>query len=140
MNPSAAVGDAVRFTEGDRLGTGEYRELRSAAGWAEPGLAEDALDRALAVSWNVTARVDSGRLIGMGRLHDDGLYASIWDMIVRPECRRRGVGGEIFTRLMHRCQGRSLVVLVATAQGAPMYRARGFAEQSRGSTALFRRG
>jgi GNAT superfamily N-acetyltransferase len=129
----------VRYAEGDRLTPAEYRRLRASAGWSDPGLDDAALAGALASTWNVTARADDGALIGMGRVQDDGLYASIWDMIVLPEHRRQGIGRELFERMLHRCRGRSLVSLVATPHGAPIYRAAGFAEESRGSIALFLR-
>jgi hypothetical protein len=41
--------------------------------------------------------------------------------------------------MLARCRGRSLVSLVATPHGAPIYRAAGFSEESRGSVALFLR-
>jgi ribosomal protein S18 acetylase RimI-like enzyme len=85
----------------------------------------------------VTARDGGGHLVAMARLQDDGLYASIWDMIVAPEHRRRGLGRDVFDRLMARAAGRSLVALVATPMGAPMYREAGFSEESAGSVALF---
>jgi GNAT superfamily N-acetyltransferase len=129
----------VRYAEGDRLAPAEYRRLRAAADWSDPGLDDTALGETLAASWNVTARADDGTLVGMGRVLDDGLYASIWDMIVLPEHRGQGIGGQLFERILARCQDRSLVALVATPYGAPMYRAAGFAEESRGSIALFRR-
>ena len=120
----------MRYAEGDRLAPAEYRALRAAAGWSDPGLDDAALQRALAAKWNVTARQDDGGLVGMGRVQDDGLYASIWDMIVLPEHRCRGVGGAIFQRMLAHCRGRSLVALVATPLGAPIYRAAGFGEES----------
>jgi GNAT superfamily N-acetyltransferase len=129
----------VRFTEGDRLAPAEYRRLRAAAGWSDPALDDTALADVLAATWNVTARSDDGSLVGMGRVQDDGLYASIWDMIVLPEHRGRAIGRELFARMLARCRGRSLVTLVATPHGAPIYRAAGFSEESRGSIALFRR-
>lgn len=129
----------MRYAEGDRLAPAEYRRLRAAAGWPDPGLGDAALAETLATTWNVTARDDDGALVGMGRVQDDGLYASIWDMIVLPEHRRRGIGRELFDRMLARCRGRSLVSLVATPYGAPLYRAAGFAEESRGSIALFLR-
>jgi GNAT superfamily N-acetyltransferase len=129
----------VRYAEGDRLMPAEYRRLRAAAGWSDPALDDIALAGALESTWNVTARADDGGLLGMARLQDDGLYASIWDMIVLPEQRGQGIGSELFDRLLARCRGRSLVALVATPWGAPMYRAAGFSEESRGSIALFRR-
>ncbi len=67
----------------------------------------------------------------MGRVQDDGLYASIWDMIVLPEHRGQGIGGGMFERMLAHCHGRSLVTLVATPLGAPIYRAAGFSEESR---------
>jgi GNAT superfamily N-acetyltransferase len=129
----------VRYAEGDRLAPAEYRGLRAAAGWSDPVLDDVALTGALAATWNVTARADDGALVGMGRVQDDGLYASIWDMIVLPDHRGRGIGTEILQRMLGHCRGRSLVALVATPFGAPMYRAAGFSEESRGSIALFRR-
>jgi GNAT superfamily N-acetyltransferase len=129
----------VRYAEDDRLAPAEYRRLRAAAGWPDPALDDTALAATLASTWNVTARADDGALVGMGRLQDDGLYASIWDMIVLPEERGQGIGGELFDRMLARCRGRSLVALVATPYGAPMYRAAGFSEESGGSIALFRR-
>lgn len=129
----------MRYAEGDRLNPAEYRRLRTAAGWSDPSLDDATLGGVLAATWNVTARADDGPLVGMGRLQDDGLYASIWDMIVLPEHRGHGIGSEILERMLARCRGRSLVALVATPFGAPMYRAAGFSEESRGSIALFRR-
>jgi GNAT superfamily N-acetyltransferase len=124
---------------GDRLAPAEYRALRAAAGWSDPDLDDAALERTLASTWNVTARDDGGALIGMGRVQDDGLYASVWDMIVVPDHRGQGIGCAIFGRMLAHCRGRSLLALVATPDGAPMYRAAGFAEESRGSIALFLR-
>jgi GNAT superfamily N-acetyltransferase len=129
----------VRYTEGDRLAPAEYRRLRAAAAWSDPALDDAALAEALAATWNVTARAGDGSLVGMGRVNDDGLYASIWDMIVLPEHRRQGIGRELFERMLAHCRGRSLVTLVATPDGAPIYRGAGFAEESRGSIALFLR-
>ena len=124
---------------GDRLAPAEYRALRAAAGWSDPDLDDVALERTLASTWNVTARDGGGGLIGMGRVQDDGLYASIWDMIVVPDHRGQGIGRAIFGRMLAHCRGRSLLALVATPDGAPMYRAASFAEESRGSIALFLR-
>jgi len=131
----------MQLTEGDRLDPGEYRRLRLAVGWAEPAVDDDILVAALDSTWNVTARDDAGGLLGMARLLDDGaLYATVWDMIVDPPHQHTGIGRAIFDCILARAGGRSLVGLVATSDGEPMYRAAGFAERSGGSTALFRRG
>jgi GNAT superfamily N-acetyltransferase len=131
----------VRLTDGDAIEPGEYRRLRGSVGWAEPAIADSVLAQALRSTWNVTARGGDGVLVGMARVLDDGaLYASVWDMIVDPAHQRAGIGRSIFERVLARTDGRTLVGLVATAVGAPIYRAAGFTEESRGSRALFRRG
>ena len=61
-------------------------------------------------------------------------------MVVDPPLQHTGIGRAIFERVLARAGGRSLVDLVATAAGEPMYRAAGFAERNGGSSALFRRG
>jgi GNAT superfamily N-acetyltransferase len=131
----------MRLTEGDRLDPGEYRRLRGAVGWSEPSVDDDILGAALDATWNVTARDDAGELLGMARLLDDGaLYATVCDMVVDPPHQHTGIGRAIFERILARAGGRSLVALVATSAGEPMYRAAGFAEEDGGATALFRRG
>jgi GNAT superfamily N-acetyltransferase len=131
----------MRLTEGDRLDPGEYRRLRRAVGWSEPAVDDDIMSAALDATWNVTARDDAGELLGMARLLDDGaLYATVCDMVVDPPHQHAGIGRAIFERILARAGGRSLLGLVATSAGEPMYRAAGFGEQSDGSTALFRRG
>ncbi len=131
----------MQLTEGDRLDPGEYRRLRRAVGWPDPAVDDDILVTALDSTWNVTARDEHGELLGMARLLDDGaLYATVWDMIVDPPLQHTGIGRAIFESILARAGGRSLVGLVATPAGEPMYRAAGFSEVSGGSTALFRRG
>ena len=123
---------------GARLLAAEYRRLRDSVGWGTPhddALLQPALDR----TWNVAARVD-GELVGLGRLLDDGaLYASIWDMIVRPEAQRRGVGTAILERLLERAAGRTIVALVATEAGRPLYERHGFRTASGGGVGMILR-
>ena len=127
----------IDIVEGGRLDAAEYRALRADAGWSDPRASDEELNRALGRSWNVCARTTGGELVGMGRLIEDGaMYASVWDMIVRSDARRRGIGGAILEALMRRARDRDLVSLVATELGAPLYRRAGFAERSRGSTAM----
>ena len=124
-------------TAGDRIGPAEDRGLRRDAGWADVDADDETLEAALARSWNATARMPGGELIGMGRLIEDGLmYASIWDMIVARAHRRQGVGQALLDALMGRARERTLVALVATPLGAPLYREAGFAEASRGSIGM----
>jgi GNAT superfamily N-acetyltransferase len=127
----------ISIREGDRLEACEYRALRADAEWSDVGVADDQLQAALDATWNVTARTAEGELVGMARLLDDGaVYASLWDMIVRRDRRGDGTGQAIFEAVMRRAGKRTLVSLVATPLGEPLYRRAGFVEQSRGSTGM----
>ncbi len=113
--------------------------MLTSVGWQAVPTSDDALNAALARTWNVTARDPAdARLIGLARVLDDGLtYASIWDVIVAPEWQRRGIARMLMERVMARLAGRRLVALVATPAGEALYRSLGFAETSGGSRALF---
>jgi GNAT superfamily N-acetyltransferase len=124
---------------GARLEAAEYRRLRAAVGWGTPPADDAAVQAALDRTWNVVARQE-GEIVGIGRLLDDGaLYATIWDMIVVPEAQRRGIGSAILVRLLDRAAGRTLVALVATPEGRPLYERHGFRVESRESVAMLLR-
>lgn len=132
--------EEVRIAEGDRVAVAEYRAIRDAVGWGEVPAGDADLEAALDRSWNVTARTADGRLVGLVRVLDDGaVYASVWDMIVEPELQGQGIGRALFDRVIARVGDRRLVSLVATPAGTPLYRSAGFAEESRGAIAMFRR-
>jgi ribosomal protein S18 acetylase RimI-like enzyme len=125
---------------GDRVTPPEYRSLLAAVEWRPLEQDDVALAAALEVSWNVTARTLDGQLVGLARVLDDGvLYASIWDVIVRPERQRGGIGRALLAAVLEQTAGRRLVSLVSTAAGEALYRSAGFAETDGRSTALFRR-
>ena len=125
---------------GDRVTPGEYRSLLAAVEWPPVQQDDIAVAAALEASWNVTARTSDGQLIGLARVLDDGLlYASVWDVIVRPEHQRVGIGRALLTAVLEQTEGRRLVSLISTAAGEALYRSAGFAEMDGRSTALFRR-
>jgi ribosomal protein S18 acetylase RimI-like enzyme len=83
----------------------EYAGLFETTGWnASYKATPDDLRKALAASWwSISAYADN-TLMGFGRVMSDGvLYAVIFDVIVRPDYRRRGVGSAIVQRLVDRC-------------------------------------
>ena len=79
--------------------TAEYAKLRTAAGWQKT---DDAATRtALNNSLFCAVAVDSGNVVGLGRVTGDGgLYFYIQDLLVLPEYRHRGVGTSLMTELM----------------------------------------
>jgi GNAT superfamily N-acetyltransferase len=125
---------------GDRVTPAEYRSLLAAINWRPLEQDDIEVAAALDASWNVTARTSDGRLVGLARVLDDGvLYASVWDVIVRPERQRGGIGRALLAAVLEQTAGRRLVSLISTAAGEALYRSAGFAETDGRSTALFRR-
>lgn len=82
----------------------------------------------------------AGELLGMARILDDGaLSASLWDVIVRPEVQRRGIGRRLVEAALDLLEDRSLVALVSTPAAVDFFAALGFAPDSHGHTALYLR-
>ncbi len=129
----------LELEEGVRLASAEYCRFREAVGWVQPPVHHAELQGALDATWNVVARED-GELVGIGRLLDDGaLYATIWDMIVLPGQQRHGVGRAILERLLARASRRTIVALVATPSGRPLYEEYGFRTEDSGSVGMLLR-
>ena len=110
-----------------------YSELFETTGWNNVYKAPpDALHQALQQSWYTMSTYDTGRLVGFGRVVSDGvLYAMIYDLIVIPSHRRRGIGSEILRRLVARCQEAGIreVQLFSSAGKSEFYQKRGFEDR-----------
>lgn len=106
----------------------EFRALYDETGWGAWDL--ERFRRALAGSWVVcSARDETGRLVGIGRLISDGaLHAFVTEMIVAEDARGRGVGGEVLARLVDESRRRGVddVQLFAARGRAAFYEQRGF--------------
>jgi GNAT superfamily N-acetyltransferase len=116
-------------------------EVNAAYAWAEWPQREawrlEAVGRSSA--W-LAARDEDGSLIGVARLLDDGgLHASLWDVIVRPDRRRRGIGTALVRAALDRCADRRLVALVSTPDAVPFFATMGFLAESHGHAAMYLR-
>lgn len=108
-----------------------YAELYETSGWnamyrCTPAELEESLRR----SWFFVSALRDETLLGTGRLVSDGvLYAVVFDMIVAPDWRGRGVGSEILRRLLERCEVAGIrdVLLFAARGTESFYRRHGFA-------------
>ena len=129
----------TELESGARLEIADYLRLRELVGWRSTGLDEAVVQAALDRTWNVVAR-EAGRVVGIGRLLDDGaLYATVWDVIVEPQAQRRGLGTAILERLLEAAAARSIVALVASPAGRPLYERYGFSsDDGRGVAMLLR--
>lgn len=110
-----------------------YRELFEITGWNETYRAgEKELAAALKRSFCALSAYDGEKLVGFGRVVSDGiLYAVIYDIIVAPSHRERGIGGVILAGLVERCRAAGIrdIQLFAAKGRADYYRKRGFLER-----------
>lgn len=83
-----------------------YFELFETTGWNdEYHVSAEELMRANATSQFMVSAYEGGRLVGFGRLQSDGvLHAMIYEMIVHPELRGKGLGSQILQQLIQWCR------------------------------------
>ena len=115
-------------------------EVNAAYAWVEWPPREAWRIEALSRSCTWVAAREEGELVGIGRLLDDGgLHAAVWDLIVRPDRQRRGIGTALLAAMLDRCADRRLVALVSTPAAVPFFAAMGFLASSHGHEAMYLR-
>jgi GNAT superfamily N-acetyltransferase len=88
----------------------------------------------------LSARDPDGSLVGVARVLDDGgLHATLWDLIVRPDRQRRGIGSALVRMALELCRDRRIVALVSTPAAAPFFERLGFVVESHGHCAMYLR-
>ncbi len=90
----------------------EVVALREAASYgnAEEAVWDEAISGALCV---VTAR-DRGVLVGIGFVVGNIRHAQMVDLVVHPDYRKRGIGGEIFDKRVQYCKQKGITYLGLT--------------------------
>jgi ribosomal protein S18 acetylase RimI-like enzyme len=84
----------------------QFYPLFESTGWNQKyGLTKDELRSILKNNFfSVSCYLDD-ELVGYGRVMSDGvLHAMIYEMIVKPEHQRKGIGSEMMRSLLKRCQ------------------------------------
>ena len=116
-------------------------EVNAAYAWVEwPQREPWRLEAIARTSTWFAARDPEGSLVGVARLLDDGgLHASLWDLIVRPDRQRQGIGADLARAALARCTDRRLVALVSTPAAVPFFAAMGFITESHGHAAMYLR-
>ena len=112
-----------------------FFKLFETTGWNEKYQASaEELANAIAASWAVLSAYVEDELVGFGRVLCDGsMHALILDLIVDPRHQRQGIGSELLSRLVARCQQAGVrdIQLFSARGKAPFYERHGF--QSRPS-------
>jgi len=115
-------------------------EVNAAYAWVEWPQREAWRIEALSRSCTWLAAREGDELVGMARLLDDGaLHASLWDLIVRPDRQRRGIGSQLARAALASCADRRLVALVSTPAAVPFFASLGFVDESHGHRAMYLR-
>jgi GNAT superfamily N-acetyltransferase len=131
------MSSAVRIEADAHLTHGE---VNIAYAWVEWPQREPWRLDAIGRSCTWFAARDAGELVGVARLLDDGgLHASLWDVIVRPDRQRQGIGTALARAALDRCADRRLVALVSTPTALPFFAAMGFVTDSHGHAAMYLR-
>ncbi|WP_440945635.1 GNAT family N-acetyltransferase [Methanosarcina sp. T3] len=108
----------------------EYSQLFSSTGWVQIlKISENDLKKVFENTWYWITAYQDGNIAGVGRLLSDGtLYALICDIIVMPDRQNMGIGTEILTRLVKKCQESNIgrVWLFAAPGKAQFYERHGF--------------
>ena len=115
-------------------------EVNAAYAWVEWPQREPWRIQALSRSCAWLAAREGDELVGIARLLDDGgLHASLWDLIVRPDRQRLGIGSMLARAALARCADRRLVALVSTPAAVPFFASLGFVDESHGHRAMYLR-
>lgn len=131
------MADGLRIETGATLSP---TEVNAAYGWVEWPQREAWRLEAVAATCTWLAAREANELVGIARVLDDGgLHASLWDVIVRPDRQRRGIGTRLVRTALERCGDRRLVALVSTPAAVPFFAAMGFVTESHGHAAMYLR-
>lgn len=110
----------------------ELLALYDAVGWSAYTREPDALVAGVAASWLVlTARDESGGLVGLARVVSDGAtIAYVQDVLVLPTHHRRGIGRALLDAVAEHTSGIRQTVLLTDAEPEQraFYEAAGFTE------------
>jgi len=131
----------VRIERVDGLPVDAVVRLYRDGGWWREGDDPSAIPALLAGSWCVAAAWDGDQLVGMGRAISDGASdAYIQDIVVRADCRGRGIGARVVAFLRDACTDGGIlwVGLIAEPGTLPFYERLGFRAMEGHVPMLFR--
>ena len=94
----------------DSWSTVEIVKLYKVGGWWRESYSPSEIKSLIKGSFAFAVAIHKGKAIGMGRLLSDGVSdAYIQDLVVLPEHRKNGIGGEIVKTLVKHCKSKGIL-------------------------------
>lgn len=93
----------IRFRTESSVPAEQLDDLVAAVGWGRRGA--EAWARICAASSLLVTAWHDDRIVGMGRILEDGTMCMLYDIAVHPDYQGRGIGSEIMTRIVERLKG-----------------------------------
>ena len=111
------------------LAAGKLDDLIEAVGWGRRG--DAAWARICALSSLLVTVWDGERIVGLGRVLEDGTMCMLYDIAVHPDHQGRGIGTEIMNRIVDRLRQQShqsvgLFAWSGSPMNVPFYEKFGF--------------
>jgi len=113
----------------------EVAEVFNSVGWKRSDTAR--VGRSFQKSGIVRFAFTGDQLVGFGRAVTDGeYYATLYDVVVRPEWQGQGIGQQIVSALLRGLPGMVFIHLTATPGNEPFYQKLGFCRQKTAMTIM----
>lgn len=144
MRPKAFRGEMkneLKYSEGKDFDIAQLMELYKYAWWTKERKAED-VKKMLENTGLILTVWDGKKLIGFTRVLTDFVYrATIWDVIIHPDYRGKGIGKKIMKRILAHKKLKSVENFwLYTKDKQEFYSYLGFKLNTDGSMALIRSG
>ncbi|WP_287127914.1 GNAT family N-acetyltransferase [Candidatus Cyanaurora vandensis] len=134
--------DRITFSTDRAIDIYELEELCDAVGWSRRPLRK--VKKAIECSFCVIAMYeeyqDRRRLIGFARATSDHAFnATIWDVVVHPDCQGRGMGKSLMDRIIAELRSADIsnITLFADPHVVDFYRRLGFMSDPEGIKGMF---
>lgn len=129
MSEDEPVVNPFKLSEAKDIPVDQLNNLFNAVGWTSR--TPEKWKKALDVSTYVASVWDNERLIGFGRIFEDGTMANFYDIGVLPEYQGRGVGKQIMENLIDKIKDKEYASLAlwpweANPANVPFYESLGF--------------
>jgi GNAT superfamily N-acetyltransferase len=126
------------ITFSNQISVEDYNELRNSVGWfmVKPERAQKGINNSICF-----VAMDGQKPVGLARLITDGGYVSaIYDVIVRPDYQKQGIGTSLLNQVMEHIrdnllEGENQMICLFAAKGKePFYKRFGFEERPNDKT------